>query len=255
MIDVITLTFNNYSELLSTLNSISHSAICQSIVINGGDCPETKDFLKENTKSVSISEKDNGIADAFNKGLQLAKDDKIMFLNSGDILISKDYLEWAEEFLNAHSEYDFVFAQIEFLDPIAGPIILGQHQVSIGSGMPYPHPTMIARKALFEKIGNFNTSYRVAMDYDWAVRIFKHGSKGYFYSKPVIRMDGTGVSTKQELKSILESLRAIRENGLFNLENFLHWTSRFLRYQMRNFLPKKLVVFLKRQLSNNRLQV
>lgn len=98
MISIVTVTYNNFNELIETLNSIPESDIVESVVINGGDCKKTKDFL-ENYPGKSISEKDDGIADAFNKSIKLSSGDYIMFLNSGDILLSADYLQKQNQYL------------------------------------------------------------------------------------------------------------------------------------------------------------
>lgn len=78
MISIITITFNNYSELRTTLDSLKDISNIESIVVNGGSCEKTREFLK-NYPGKSVSEKDNGISDAFNKGLRIASGDAILF--------------------------------------------------------------------------------------------------------------------------------------------------------------------------------
>ena len=91
MISVITVTYNNFDDLHRTLHSLEQVDGIESIVVNGGDCEKTKEYLS-NFNGIEISEPDKGISDAFNKGVTLATGDNIMFLNSGDVLLSPEYL-------------------------------------------------------------------------------------------------------------------------------------------------------------------
>ena len=66
ILSVVTLTFNNYHELIKTINSLKGIDSVESVIVNGGSCIETKEFLEKNSQYTSISESDNGISDAFN---------------------------------------------------------------------------------------------------------------------------------------------------------------------------------------------
>ena len=71
MISVITVTYNNYNDLLRTLHSLKNVDDIESVVVNGGDCNKTKKLLS-NYDGIAISEPDKGISDAFNKGVTRA---------------------------------------------------------------------------------------------------------------------------------------------------------------------------------------
>ncbi|MBT3716507.1 MAG: glycosyltransferase, partial [Deltaproteobacteria bacterium] len=92
MISVITVTYNNYYDLHRTLASLENVEGIENVVINGGDCEKTKKLLYD-FKGVVISEPDRGISDAFNKGVIAANGENMMFLNSGDVLLSPEYLK------------------------------------------------------------------------------------------------------------------------------------------------------------------
>ena len=77
MVSLITLTCNNYRQLLETLNSISPDLTVESIVVNCGHCKSTLKYLK-NYKGIVISEEDEGISDAFNKGILASGGEYIM---------------------------------------------------------------------------------------------------------------------------------------------------------------------------------
>ena len=102
MISVITVTYNNYDDLHRTLHSLKNVDGIESVVVNGGDCNKTKKLLS-NYDGIAISEPDKGISDAFNKGVTHATGENVMFLNSGDVLLSPEYLQEAEKTLRLQS--------------------------------------------------------------------------------------------------------------------------------------------------------
>ena len=161
MISVITVTYNNYNDLHRTLASLEKVNGIESVVVNGGDCDQTKKLLS-NFDGIAISEPDKGISDAFNKGVTMATGDNVMFLNSGDVLLSSDYLLEAEKTLSFNPEISFVHSDLLYDDRIGGDIRLTALQPfffstpPLGRGMPYHHQSMIVRKNVFDKTGLFN---------------------------------------------------------------------------------------------------
>ena len=123
MISVITVTYNNYDGLQRTLHSLKNVDGIESVVVNGGDCNKTKKLLK-NFDGISISEPDNGISDAFNKGVTHATGENVMFLNSGDVLLSPDYLQEAEKIIDFNPEISFVHSDSLFEDRLSGIIYM-----------------------------------------------------------------------------------------------------------------------------------
>ena len=246
MLTLITITYNNFDELKATLDSAAGVKV-EHIVINGGTCLETKELLSR-FKGKTISEPDRGIADAFNKGLGLATGKGVMFLNSGDKLIHPDYLRTAEILLD---RFDFVHSDIVFDDSIVGPIRMKPARCSLGRGMPYFHQSMVVRRDFMQKVGGFDTNFRIAMDYDYVIRMHMLGAKGAYYDQnPTILMDGKGVSATQETKSLVESLAALKKNHALTLRNRLEFFIRYLNFRIRSQLMKmgleRVVGFIKR---------
>ena len=238
MLSIITVTYNNFNELIKTINSIPKSASIESIVINGGQCEETLDYLKSYSGK-SISEKDEGIADAFNKAVNLSTGKYIMFLNSGDELIDKSYPEEALKILESSSTYDFVHSNILFVDNQSNQLFMRPQMKNVGRGMPYLHPTMIVRKNLFEKIGLFNKEIRIAMDFDWIVRLEKNASKGfYFGNEAVIRMDGSGKSVVNEYEAIKECYQILKNNKYLTAKNVYGFICRYFLFTARTLIVK-----------------
>ena len=220
LLSIVTITFNNYDELLHTVESVKDLNCCEHLIINGGKCQKTLEFL-QSFSGKSISETDQGISDAFNKGIKLSQGSAVILLNSGDILLDQTYPEKALHILKEHPEVDFVHANELYDDAMIGEFVMRplrkQNNLypNIGKGMPYRHQTMVVRKTVYEKVGLFDLKY-VTSDYDWICRwenscIKISGSAYYLQGNPVIKMDGGGISTTQEGKVILEAIQIIMQ--------------------------------------------
>jgi len=230
MISVVTITYNNFSELQRTVESLAPiKDRIEHIIVNGGQCEQTKEYLRQ-CGCKSISEPDRGISDAFNKGVRMATGSGVVFLNSGDVLIHPEYLEWAESHLTSK---DFTFSDILFDDAVGGVIRLKPHGQSLGRGMPYPHPSLVVKRQVFDLIGGFLENFRIAMDYEFVCRMKNAKLEGIYYGQPVVLMDGTGVSAKNESRSFMECKNALVENNLWTFSNrFFFYKRRFL-YSLR----------------------
>lgn len=236
MISIITITFNNYEQLINTLNSIPKGNYIESVVINGGECQKTKEFLKTYSGK-SLSEKDEGIADAFNKGIKLASGDFIMFLNSGDILLELNYLKSALKIFQENSQVQFVHSNLLLVDKSGLRLIMKPTFCNLGRGLPYLHPTMIVRKNLFNAIGLFDTSIKIAMDFDWIARMTKENVFGHYIDgNPVVQMDGDGKSIINEHQALVECIKILRNLNLLNTENTLGFIQRYVLFLVRKFL-------------------
>lgn len=235
MISVVTITFNNYSELMDTVESLKDQSEIQHVVINGGKSEETLKFLK-NYSGKSLSEKDFGISDAFNKGLRESDGDAVVYLNSGDKLIDPHYYREAASLLEKDPTIDFVHAEIHFLDTIAGKLLLkpGDKLPS----MPFLHPTLIVRKSIFEKIGGFDLNWRSGMDLDFVYRLLKNGSRGHYISRPVVEMDGRGISSAKPFLGFWEKVAIVRKNRDFRPYTLITLLKTFLKLSLRVFLSK-----------------
>jgi len=102
--------------------------------------------------------------------------------------------------------------------------------------MPYPHPSLVVKRQVFDSIGGFLEDFRIAMDYEFACRMKNAKLEGIYYGRPVVLMDGTGVSAKNEGRSLVECKSALIENDLWTFSNrFFFYKRRFL-YSLRRAL-------------------
>jgi GT2 family glycosyltransferase len=242
MISVVTITFNNCDELKKTLNSISSIQNLESVVINGGSSQDSIELLKSHP-GIVVNEKDEGIADAFNKGYLKSNGVAVVFLNSGDVLVDKGYYSWANRIFTDHPEVAFTYSDIVFEDIVAGDYILkprGEGIEDLGKGLPFPHPSLIVRRSVFDQIGGFSKDFKIAMDFDFVVRMLKAGYRGKYYPHSTVRMDGLGISSSREISGIGECRKSLIQNGLFHSKIKRDYFERIAKYQIR-FLVEKIL--------------
>lgn len=204
--------------------------------MNGGDCKKTAKFLNStNFKGIHSSESDEGISDAFNKGLALASKKYITFLNSGDLLIDPSYFSYAlEKILEG---YDLVVCDNthDFPD---GTQILKTCRLSFPH-MPYNHPGMILATQFMQQLGGFDKSYKVAMDFDFIVRAKKLKVLNvHYYKKAVILMEATGVSQVRNDLGIREKFLSLKTNDMLILSYRLQLTVEYFKARIKLFLLK-----------------
>lgn len=176
LITIITIVFNDKLGLAKTLNSIKTQKckFVESIVIDGLSTDGSYEIALQNKNLIDqfIYEKDNGIYDAMNKGINLAKGQYILFLNAGDDLLDNSLSELLR---SANRGLDIIFHPIvsqnernieSIYKPMLPPFKMDpQH-------MYCPHPGMLVKKSVFEDLGAFDTNYKYAGDLDWANRMF-----------------------------------------------------------------------------------
>ena len=263
-LSIVSITFNNFEELLNTVESVRGLDDCEHIIINGGSCPQTSEFL-QGYSGKTVSEPDLGISDAFNKGIRYSQGEAVIMLNSADILIDPTYPKKAMKILHEHPEIDFVHADLIFEDTLIGPYrmrpLRTQNNLNpnIGRGMPYRHQSMVVRNSIYDKVGLFNLNY-ICSDYDWVSRweLISKKSNGiayYLQGDPVIKMDGAGISSVQEGKIISEAIQIIGERSkdysfLVNIMSYYALLMRVVLFCGRTFLERyglvKFLIILKR---------
>ena len=224
-ISIITVVFNAQNTIERCIESVArqHFKNVQHIIIDGGSTDDTLQIIKkfEDCISALISEPDNGIYDAMNKGISLAEGDVIGTLNSDDYLANDEILnEIALTFIQ--NPIDVVYGDLDYIDS-RGNIVRKWHSGHYKAGkfnwgwMP-PHPTFYCKADLFIKYGGYKLDYGSAGDYELMLRyIHVQKAKVYYLDKVFIKMVTGGVSNKSlknRLKAMLYDLKAMRDNGM-----------------------------------------
>lgn len=226
-ISIITATFNSQKNIINCIESVnSQEGIeCERIYIDGGSKDNTLKIIQKNEtlEYILISEKDKGIYDALNKGINLATGDIIGFLHSDDTFYSSTtLLEIINEF--SKDEIDGVFGDLNYVSNNVIPKIIRNWQSQpfkfkfLKKGWMPAHPTFFLKKGVYEKHGLFDLSYKISADYDFMLRVLKDKTLKFSYLPRVITNMQVGGESNKNLKNIaikmIEDYRAIRKNKI-----------------------------------------
>ncbi len=229
-ITVITICFNNLNELVETCRSVDEQTVLpyEHLIIDGSSGGDIKNYLEQNTQPLYrrwICERDNGIADAFNKGILRAKGDIIHLLNSGDTYYTKDAVKTVADCFAADSSLMWSHAQYVqhrgAIDIISG---LAFEKRLLWKGMrQVAHPTMFIKREVYNRHGLYNTDFKVAMDYDFLVQI--RNEKFIFIPKPLSCFAAGGASSTQFTKGLEEVKKSYRQHIGYSFKQTL-WQAR-----------------------------
>ena len=172
---------------------------------------------------VLISEKDNGIYDALNKGINIATGEIVGFLHSDDYYAHERVLQLvADAFSDA--SVNGVYGDLEYVsrrnsDTVVRQWLSGKYDRNrILNGWMPPHPTFYMRNRVYKQLGGFDTSYKIAADYESILRYLWKNSLAVEYIPEVMIKMRMGGTSNQSLKNIVlkikEDMRAIKGNNL-----------------------------------------
>lgn len=216
-VSLILTTFNCKDNLQKTLNSIEmqeYSNI-EVIIKDGGSKDGTLDLIKEYEQKSKylvkwVSKKDTGIYDAMNQGYSLSSGDIIVFFN--DVFVEKNVVGKMVSKLgtiNPKTNNLYVGAHADLVYEEDGKIIrrwkMGEGRIERG-WMP-GHPTLFLRRSIYEKYGVYDTSFRIAADYEFMIRFLKDKENELAYLPETIVSMFYGGTSSGGLKNYLESLK------------------------------------------------
>ena len=225
-LSIITATWNSSTTLPATLESLASqtSQDFESIVVDGGSTDDTLDIIQSSSVvSRWISEKDKGIYDALNKGIQMAKGEYVGFMHSDDVFASRESIEHLLSHLNQFNS-DAVYADLQYVQKnnLNDVVRMWKSGVfdytKLKRGWMPPHPTYYMKKSFYEKFGMFDLSYKIAADYDSLMRyLYVHNIQPTYLPEILVKMRVGGESNRS-LKNIflksLEDVRVMRKSGI-----------------------------------------
>lgn len=227
-ISIITPCFNSASTIRDTIESVlsQNYQNVEYVVIDGGSKDETPKIVAEYGHKITkfVSEKDNGIYDAMNKGIKMATGDIVGILNSDDFYISEDILSSVASAFNNNPDVQAVYGDLLYVDADdANRIVRVWNSTSYTDGLfrtgwHPPHPTFFVKKNVYEKYGFFNDNFRIAADYELMLRLMvRHAISTLYIPKVFVKMRVGGASNASLFnifKANLECLRAWKINEL-----------------------------------------
>jgi glycosyltransferase involved in cell wall biosynthesis len=184
ILSIVTVTFNAADFLESTIQSITPNLNpeIEFIIIDGGSTDGTLGIIRDNLNYIDkwVSEKDDGIYDAMNKGGGLAEGKYIAFMNANDVYLPNSLAQIIP--ILKTSESDLIYGDVElFLNgkQIGVKRALDIIPNSLPFKMPFCHQSSFVNKSTFLKLQGFNTRYRLVADYDLVLRILRSGPNSY----------------------------------------------------------------------------
>lgn len=226
-VSIITATYNSEAFLEQTILSVLNQSYphIEYIVIDGGSTDNTISIINKYKERIShfISEKDEGIYHALNKGIALATGELIGFLHSDDFYSHNLVIEKVVNAIKINNT-DGLYANLHFVakhDPnkITRKWFSGQYSPNafMFGWMP-PHPTLFLKKDIYKKFGVFNLDFKTSADYELMLRfIHKHAISLTYLNEFIIKMRVGGQSTasvNNRVKANLEDRKAWEVNNI-----------------------------------------
>ena len=189
-VTVITVCFNAAETIEKTIRSVCSQtdADIEYIVVDGASTDHTLDIVSRYAANISkvVSEKDDGIFDAMNKGAQLATGDVVYFLNADDYFVDDEVIRDISRAFQEDDSRTIVYGNVVLVGEPAGidnvpAKAFGNRSITEFLHNSFCHQAVFARRSLFSQVGLFDRRYKFAADYEWMIRAFKKDRKGFFF--------------------------------------------------------------------------
>lgn len=232
---LITASFNNQSTIRETIESVLsqlYSPI-EYIIIDGNSTDRTKEIIQSYSTKISkfISEPDNGIYYALNKGINLATGEIIGFLHADDTYTNPEVIAKVADSFLKFPEIWAVYGNLQFVSQKDPSSVVRTwksipfHKSLLAKGWMPAHPTLFLKKEVYTKFGQFDIQYKIAADYDFMLRVLSQpGFKAVHIPEVLIKMRMGGASTgkiKNILRKSKEDLLILRKNKVGNFFTLL----------------------------------
>lgn len=243
LISIITIVYNGEKYLEETIQSILRQTYdnIEYIIIDGGSTDTTLDIIQkyEDTIDYWVSEKDEGISDAFNKGIIYCTGDFIGIINADDFY-ENQAIEYVAKAITENKEIDVLHGKMRYWFDQHKSLIITPDVTRLKTEMSICHPTVFVSRKTYQKYGLFNLNYKYAMDYELILRFFSNQMQFLYMEYVISNMRAGGESNRFILKSIQE----MRQAQLMYLDNSLFFTVQYIL-----LLTRKLFSIIIKQLG------
>ena len=223
-VSIITITYNSAATLAATLASVARQdyAEIEHILVDGNSTDGSQQILSayaaQRSRVHYISEQDNGIYDAINKGIRRATGDIIGILNSDDVLASPEVISHIVHAFQSAQSPDVVYGDLVYCN---GEKVIRRwksnafNPKSLKYGWMPPHPTLYCLRKVYEEQGLYDDRFRISADYDFMLRVFKQNYRVTYLPEVLVRMSIGGASNRNLhalLRKSYEDMQAMRKN-------------------------------------------
>jgi glycosyltransferase involved in cell wall biosynthesis len=244
VVTVITVVRNGEKTLENTILSVINQTYnnIEYIIVDGASTDGTIDIIKKYEDKIDywISEKDEGIYSAMNKGIDLVTGDWINFMNSGDCFYNKDVIE---NIFGLGKEYQCLIYGNTIVKTGRYSVLTYPDLYNIRKRMPLCHQSCFIRSEIMKQY-KFDTSYKIVSDYNLVYKLFHDGFL-FEYVDTVVSVyeSETGLSSTHPFELLKENRRIYGEN-LYSFRNIFMLIISILRQFLKRRLPKNIVSFI-----------
>ena len=236
LISIVTVVFNGGEHLKETIKSVLHQNYdnIEYVIIDGGSTDKSVDIITAYEDKIDywVSEPDEGIYNAMNKGASLCTGEYIAFLNAGD-WYAENIIKFVS-FVIMTNDVDYIFGNVSMQDATKGAWIFGSRMGQYKYTMPFPHPSLFVKRDHLLNVG-FDENYKAIADYNFILKLINKNLK-YIYSDKIFtyfRVGGVSCAAHE-----MEHFRLAYNNFGF----FVAVKKFFYRTKVQHmFLPKKMV--------------
>lgn len=240
LISLITVVYNGETLIADTLRSAINQTYkeIELVIVDGGSKDNTVAVARQFFDYIGtlISEKDNGIYDAMNKGIKAAKGEWVYFLNAGDSFYDANVL--MDIFSKDLSAFDLIYGKVQTVNEPTGIDYITGEPVSFSdffNRYPICHQATFTRKSCFETIGYYHPEYKLAADTEWFARFFKAQPDRALFSDRIIAFyDIQGATYHKRMQGYREYLHFGRKHFPFSisLKNHLFYPLMWLKVKL-----------------------
>lgn len=247
---IVTISLNSEKDIENAIVSVADQTYKnkEHIIIDGGSQDSTVDIIRKYSEHLSywVSEPDNGIADAFNKGIEQATGDYLLFINSDDFLINNNALESIRDSIQDQVDY-YVF-QVMSIHPDKTRELMPNRKFGLSTyfKMGSCHQGHVISRSLFEKYGTYDDSFKIGMDYDFVLRVMSRRVKSRSVDVPISCMGQAGISSRKDWVGLRQRFMDERKahekncaNAVLNAIYPLYWFV-YLSYRKAVYLAARL---------------
>ncbi|NII81348.1 MULTISPECIES: glycosyltransferase family 2 protein [unclassified Pedobacter] len=224
-ISLITVVYNGETFLQECFNSVIAQtyANVEYIVIDGGSTDRTLNIIQENRSAIDyfVSEKDKGLYDAINKGIERATGEVIGILNADDLFAHPDVLAAVAKTFMDQPKIDGLYGDLNYIHPTSHKIIRKWKSrqntfQDLQKGWMPAHPTLYLKRSLFEKNGDYALDLGTAADYELILRYFyTHKIEAVYLPILMVNMRMGGVSNQSVMSRVsafVNDYKALKRN-------------------------------------------
>jgi len=228
-ISIITVSYNSSRTIRDTIESLLIQTYknIEYIIVDGLSTDNTVNIIKEYESQFNemlrwVSEKDNGLYDAMNKGFRMATGDVIGIINSDDLFSDSQAIEKVVNCFKTNDPVDCVFADLYYVAQNDISKIVRYWQTgkksSFAKGWHPAHPTLYVKKKVYDRYGLFDLNYKLAADFELMLRLVEKDKISMVYlPEPLVKMRLGGVTSKNLTnirKGNIECIHAFKKNGI-----------------------------------------